>query len=205
MAGGCSRCRADAAGMAPWSIPLCAIRASRKAGRDLHVGNTGAPTRCMPRRCCVPRCCVRYVGAARAGSTRKGLLTRVWVRFDHSPDTALRTRALGQALGAQDLFEAAHHLVMEEFLDVAQTNSFLELDETSLSQLISSDDLLVNSEQEVLPLPLRGAACCCCCCSLSCAGANALARLTPACGPHHHAPGRSKRTLARSLARPLSH
>jgi len=44
---------------------------------------------------------------------------------------------------------------MEEILDVAQTNSILELDETSLSQLISSDDLLVNSEQEVLDAVVR--------------------------------------------------
>ena len=69
-------------------------------------------------------------------------------------------RALGQSLGAQDLFEAAHHLVMEEFLDVAQTNSFLELDEPSLSELISSDDLLVNSEQEVLRLAKKSVTTC---------------------------------------------
>jgi len=72
-----------------------------------------------------------------------------------SPDTALRTRALGQALGADDLFQAAHHMVMEEFLDVAQTNSFLELDEPTLKELIDSDDLLVNSEQEVLDAVIK--------------------------------------------------
>ena len=72
-----------------------------------------------------------------------------------SPDTALRTRALGQALGADDLFQAAHHMVMEEFLDVAQTNSFLELDEPTLKELVDSDDLLVNSEQEVLDAVIK--------------------------------------------------
>ena len=58
-------------------------------------------------------------------------------------------------VGAHDLYEAAHHLVMEEFLEVAQSNSFLELDEHTLLDLISSDDLLVNSEKEVLDAVVR--------------------------------------------------
>jgi hypothetical protein len=58
-------------------------------------------------------------------------------------------------VGAHDLYEAAHHLVMEEFLEVAESNSFLELDEHTLLDLISSDDLLVNSEKEVLDAVVR--------------------------------------------------
>eukprot|EP00277_Geminigera_cryophila_P021284 CAMPEP_0179479750 /NCGR_PEP_ID=MMETSP0799-20121207/57933_1 /TAXON_ID=46947 /ORGANISM="Geminigera cryophila, Strain CCMP2564" /LENGTH=797 /DNA_ID=CAMNT_0021291579 /DNA_START=44 /DNA_END=2437 /DNA_ORIENTATION=+ len=72
-----------------------------------------------------------------------------------SPENALRMRALGRSLGAHDLYEAAHHLIMEEFLEVALTNSFLELDQHTLSEIISSDDLLVNSEKEVLEAVVR--------------------------------------------------
>jgi len=72
-----------------------------------------------------------------------------------SPENALRMRALGRSLGAHDLFEAAHHLIMEEFLEVVHTNSFLELDQHTLSEIISSDDLLVNSEKEVLDAVVR--------------------------------------------------
>jgi len=72
-----------------------------------------------------------------------------------SPDNALHMRALGRSLGAVHLFEAAHHLVMEEFLEVAHSNSFLELDEHSLSEIIGSDDLLVNSEKDVLDAVVR--------------------------------------------------
>lgn len=66
-----------------------------------------------------------------------------------SPENALRMRELGQSLGAHDLYDAAHNMVMEEFLEVASTNRFLELDEATLLELVSSDDLLVHSEKEV--------------------------------------------------------
>jgi hypothetical protein len=71
------------------------------------------------------------------------------------PDNALRVRALGKSLKAHDLYEAAHHLCMEEFLHVSNSNSFLELDEETLSELIASDDLLVNSEKDVLDAVVR--------------------------------------------------
>ena len=36
----------------------------------------------------------------------------------HSPDNALRMRALGRSLGAHDLYDAAHNMIMEEFIEV---------------------------------------------------------------------------------------
>ena len=72
-----------------------------------------------------------------------------------TPSTALRVRALGRSLNAHDLFEAAHHLIMEEFLEVSHTSAFLEVDEQTLKEILSSDDLLVNGEHEVLDALVR--------------------------------------------------
>ena len=70
-------------------------------------------------------------------------------------ENAIRFRHLGQVVKCHELFEAAHHLIMDEFYAVSQTPSFLELDSSVLKELISSDDLAIESEKDVFDAVIR--------------------------------------------------
>ena len=74
-----------------------------------------------------------------------------------SIENAIRFRNLGQVVKCTELYEAAHHLIMDEFHAVSQTPSFLELDAAVLKELISSDDLAIASEKDVFDAVIRWA------------------------------------------------
>ncbi len=70
-------------------------------------------------------------------------------------ENAIRFRHQGQIVKCPELFEAAHHLIMDEFHAVSQTPSFLELNSSVLKELISSDDLAIESEKDVFDAVIR--------------------------------------------------
>jgi hypothetical protein len=70
-------------------------------------------------------------------------------------ENAIRLRKLGQSVLCSELFEAAHHLIMDEFPAVSRTPAFLELDSSALKELLSSDDLAVDSEKDVFDAVVR--------------------------------------------------
>jgi len=72
-----------------------------------------------------------------------------------TPMNALKYRAMGASLPCVELAEAAHNMVMEEFPHVSRSTEFLELGQDHLEEVLSSEDLLVSSEVEVLEAVLR--------------------------------------------------
>ena len=71
---------------------------------------------------------------------------------------ALQIRAFAQEISCVELVSAASEVVMNQFAQVAATSSdYLELDATRLGEIIASDALAVDTEQEVLDAVLKWA------------------------------------------------
>jgi len=71
---------------------------------------------------------------------------------------ALQIRAFAQEICCVELVSAASEVVMNQFAQVAATSSdYLDLDATRLGEIIASDALAVDTEQEVLDAVLKWA------------------------------------------------
>jgi len=72
-----------------------------------------------------------------------------------TPHNAVETRTAAEALQCSELADAAHNLIMEEFLDVAASPAFHALSHSEVAKLLASDDLLVESEEDVFGAVIR--------------------------------------------------
>eukprot|EP00960_Hanusia_phi_P076885 768626-Hanusia_phi.AAC.3 len=74
---------------------------------------------------------------------------------DLKPSNALRMRHLGKTLECHELLDAANRFIMHDFVSVSKSQSFNDLSEDALYEIIGSDDLFVESEKVIFDSVIR--------------------------------------------------